>query len=556
MAAPFPTGGPMRRQLGVVIGLLALVASLAAPRPARGAPCFATDGDGIYDQDGAVDGVVTIDSASASIVTPAATPYDCTGVAFHIESGGTLEFARDSATGAIVDVRFGTLTIDAGGVIEADGQGCPGGSDGADGAAPDATNVCVTGGAGAGIGGQGGGRSGGGHGGAGGSGSSGDPGGAAYGSATGAILDSAAGALLFGAGGGGTSALDPDGPTTGGAGGGVIRLDVSGLFTQDGIIRANGTDGGTTGGGAAAGGGGGGFIFVRAPNVAGSGTFEARGGNGGAGSTASGGGGGGGRIIFVHCGGPLPFNGGAFDVSGGGGPDDAIDGDPGSLALGEGGCCADGLDNDADDETDCVDPDCAADPACTPTTTSSTSTTTSTLESTTTTTAASTTTTTAIATTTTTSHTTTTRRTTSTSTTSSTSTTTSTFPPGSCEVAPVGPTFLSLDCRLSALIDHLNVDPTLTAVAARLIDSLSRATVRRDQSERFCAASKPRPAQNRLQQAIRKLAQYAHRLAGPGARRTLSDATRQELLDAGGAIQADAQTLRNTLSCPADAAQP
>lgn len=79
--------------------------------------------------------------------------------------------------------------------------------------------------------------------------------------------------------------------TSGGKGGGGIKLTVSGTATISGIVRANGGQGGN-----ATGGGSGGSIWISANILSGSGTIAA---NGGQGNNSSGGGGGG-RIAVYY----------------------------------------------------------------------------------------------------------------------------------------------------------------------------------------------------------------------------------------------------------------
>jgi len=81
------------------------------------------------------------------------------------------------------------------------------------------------------------------------------------------------------------------GASTGGAGGGVIPLTVTGLLQVDGVISANGTNGSGEGGG----GGSGGAIKITAGTLAGTGAIRA---SGGAGVDSVGGGGAGGCIAI------------------------------------------------------------------------------------------------------------------------------------------------------------------------------------------------------------------------------------------------------------------
>ncbi|MCK4946096.1 MAG: hypothetical protein KAS59_07525, partial [Alphaproteobacteria bacterium] len=89
-------------------------------------------------------------------------------------------------------------------------------------------------------------------------------------------------------------------PSLGGVGGGAVKLTVAGTATINGLITANGANGGATSSGTDRGGGGGsgGSIWITAGTFTGSGSITA---NGGAGGNYGyvGGGGGGGRIA-VH----------------------------------------------------------------------------------------------------------------------------------------------------------------------------------------------------------------------------------------------------------------
>jgi len=93
--------------------------------------------------------------------------------------------------------------------------------------------------------------------------------------------------LEFGSGGGGYSSL-----YTGGAGGGAVRLNVSGALVVNGRISANGGDGLGQG----AGGGSGGSVWLTAGTLAGAGIISANGGMG----DAFGGGGGGGCVALQY----------------------------------------------------------------------------------------------------------------------------------------------------------------------------------------------------------------------------------------------------------------
>ena len=147
----------LRRVVCALCGLATLIASAASvDTKAHAADCFATDNDGVYDQDGAANGIITVTAASTPAVPPAATAYDCTGLDFVVESAGLLTFESNVTTGEVVALEVGDLQIDAGGAIRADAEGCPGvlGADpvSGDGSAPNDSNVCVKSATGSGIG--------------------------------------------------------------------------------------------------------------------------------------------------------------------------------------------------------------------------------------------------------------------------------------------------------------------------------------------------------------------------------------------------------------------
>ena len=162
----------------------------------------------------------------------------------------------------------GTLAVQTGGTISADGLGYTAGSGSGPGHAYNASPYYPCSGAG--------------HGGTGALGSptniSASAGGT-YGSQT--IPNSGD----FGSGGGTYSTF-----SFGGSGGGVLNLFVNGALQMDGIISANGGNGSGSGGG----GGSGGGIAITATTITGGGTILANGGNG---AGTGGGGGGGGRIM-------------------------------------------------------------------------------------------------------------------------------------------------------------------------------------------------------------------------------------------------------------------
>jgi hypothetical protein len=187
------------------------------------------------------------------------------------QAKNTLAMVDDVWAGAGVTVHAGSVTVDAGSSILADGQGYLGGEAGAG----RATGSGPGGGSATNFGG-----SGGGYGGAGGM--------ANRDAAPGGVYGSSVNPTDLGSGGGDNSDNNPSG--AGGAGGGAIRLTATGTITVDGRISANGAPGT----GNEQGGGSGGSVYLTAQAIVGSGTIAA---DGGAGIT-NGAGGGGGRIAL------------------------------------------------------------------------------------------------------------------------------------------------------------------------------------------------------------------------------------------------------------------
>jgi hypothetical protein len=200
-----------------------------------------------------------------------------------------------------------TVTIEASGVISADGLGYP--SPAKPMSATDNVNGLGPGGGGGVPFGGVGHAAGGGHGGTGGNGQYATTvGGAAYGSDTAPVELGSSGGY------GGANCWGNEGRA--GSGGGAIRLVVSGTLTVDGRLSANGTAVNLSCGG----GGSGGSLWITTGAIAGGGVIQANGAN------ASAGGGGGGRIA-IYYGGAFPA-GLTVQANGGTG---YLDGDPGTI---------------------------------------------------------------------------------------------------------------------------------------------------------------------------------------------------------------------------------
>jgi hypothetical protein len=115
----------------------------------------------------------------------------------------------------------------------------------------------------------------------------------------------------------------------GGRGGGIIKLVSSGTTVINGKVSSDG-DCGTGSGEKAAGGGAGGSIWLETSLLSGGGLVCAKGGEGFDGSCADGGGGSGGRIRVIYS--NSSFD-GRIEVSGGIGPNHAVDGQCGTALV-------------------------------------------------------------------------------------------------------------------------------------------------------------------------------------------------------------------------------
>ncbi|MBU0981688.1 hypothetical protein KKC94_03255 [Patescibacteria group bacterium] len=202
------------------------------------------------------------------------------------ENGGELRVLGDTSTGDYITVSVsGNVTINPGGTISSDYQGCSAST------SPSlSTNICANGGTTEGSDGDGKG---------GGAGASGKGGASKGGVAGGGYADVDVFApVIFGSGGGNATGTYS---ATGGAGGGVVRMNIGGNLTNNGRISANGaTENDNNCGGAGGGAGGSVYLTVGGNVASGTGTYEAKGGNGGdvAGCTNNYGGGGGGWFCF------------------------------------------------------------------------------------------------------------------------------------------------------------------------------------------------------------------------------------------------------------------
>ncbi|MBT5808160.1 hypothetical protein HOI18_02685, partial [Candidatus Uhrbacteria bacterium] len=306
-----------------------------SPVQAADITCPATDDGTGYDSGASGDGEITI-NANATWTMPSGAVgdvWDCSLLDIVVTNNSTLTLVGSTTSGAYPYLQVIDLTVDSGSSISGDAKGCTTNGTGYGSMHPNtSTNVCTdttdttTQGGGAGT--QGGASVGGGGGANGGSGgrseNNANPdllGGTRYGSAYFT-------APLYGSTGG-----EGDGQL-GGKGGGVIRLEMSGTFTHNGVVTADGALGASDGGDRNGGGGAGGTIHIVTGTIAGStGVFGAAGAAGQSPSAKASGGGGGGRIYVGYDTSTFTFSGSVIDASGGAAAGSALGGGDGTALV-------------------------------------------------------------------------------------------------------------------------------------------------------------------------------------------------------------------------------
>ena len=123
------------------------------------------------------------------------------------------------------------------------------------------------------------------------------------------------------------------------------------------------------------------------------------------------------------------------------------------------------------------------------------------------------------------------------------SSTTTTLPPtptapaDPCATVARGPSFVSITCRLDALLARMRQDGAL-ATAGTLADSLEKARTLSMDAARFCAVPNAKKHRQRLAQALHAVQRYTHRLSARALRRSLDPTLREALLAEGKAIGA------------------
>jgi hypothetical protein len=316
--------------LRVLLGaMIAAAVFFAFAFSAQAASCPVTDGGG-GDGDSTADGTITI-SANTTWTPTDGTAWDCTGVDILVTSTSTLTFGSDLANGYIGNVSTDNLQIDSGSSINSDEKGCTNTVTAGTSYGPDASNICGTGGLGVSIsqavndaGGPGGN-----HGGIGGTPDT------AKTYTHGAAYDDSTAPVKFGNSG---VTVTTARSSFGGAGGGVVKVTLTGTLTLNGTITAVGGDGLANDGYNQAGGGGaGGSVYIVMDTLAGSGgAITVAGGDGSAdpaGGDPPDGGGGGGGMVALHYDTNSYSGFPTLTLDGGSGPNEATDGAKGSLFL-------------------------------------------------------------------------------------------------------------------------------------------------------------------------------------------------------------------------------
>jgi hypothetical protein len=139
--------------------------------------------------------------------------------------------------------------------------------------------------------------------------------------------------------------------------------------------------------------------------------------------------------------------------------------------------------------------------------------------------------------------------TTSTTTTTAASTTTTTMVSG-CTSAP---TFVSLNCRLAALIVVVDAAPDLGKLDKSLTQAVTKAKMFKERAEDRCAKGKKRSASGELRKCGRKMITFLQKVRSKTGRTTLTKDTRDMLIALGQPIRNDVGSLRRSLACPDDA---
>ena len=125
---------------------------------------------------------------------------------------------------------------------------------------------------------------------------------------------------------------------------------------------------------------------------------------------------------------------------------------------------------------------------------------------------------------------------------------------GPCASVPSGPTFASLNCRLSALIAQVAASSELGAPRqARISKTLAKAKLRKEGAEARCLESKLPAVKGQIAKAVLGVVGAKKTLGQTAARRNVPPALREELVGLLEGLQTDLRTLRRSVRCPDDA---
>ncbi len=112
-----------------------------------------------------------------------------------------------------------------------------------------------------------------------------------------------------------------------------------------------------------------------------------------------------------------------------------------------------------------------------------------------------------------------------------------------CVLVSDGPTFDSLNCRITALLADVQDESRLGSIQSQLVNALERAKQLKDAAESSCIQLDTKRAKKQLQQAAQKLAQFSHRLRSHSTKRKVPAEVREPFASRADAIKNDARTL-------------
>jgi predicted outer membrane repeat protein len=131
----------------------------------------------------------------------------------------------------------------------------------------------------------------------------------------------------------------------------------------------------------------------------------------------------------------------------------------------------------------------------------------------------------------------------------STNTTSTTQPSPDCTMEPARPTFVSIDCRLAALVASVDGATQLGALQPKLAAQLAKVSMHEDDAETACDQASRRRARSALHATIKKLTQLRRTLRSHTGR-PIPPALALDLLATVDSLLGDLRALRRTLRCP------